>query len=90
MKETTHILTRDGVTIMLKLDEETGQFDLYPCSLPPSPEQLPEFHAAIKCWCKQIARGWARRNFSSFSTNVEFFNDNSGKFEPKEKTNDNK
>jgi len=79
MRTTTHILNRDGVSIMLKLNEETGQFDLYPCSPPPSQDELPEFHAAIKKWCKQIARGWVRRRIGNRSSTVEFFNDNSGR-----------
>jgi hypothetical protein len=70
---------------MLILDEESGHFDLHPRSLPPSAEELPEFHAAIKKWCRQIARGWVRRRIGNRyeyrSTTVEFFNDSSGKFQ---------
>jgi len=68
MRTTTHILNHPVASIILLLDEDTGQFDLCPCSLPPSAEQLPAFHAAIRRWCRQIARGWAQRNMHRFST----------------------
>jgi len=58
---TAHILNHSAATIMLVLDEESGQFDLCPCSPPPNEEQLPEFHGDVRRWCRQIARGWVHR-----------------------------
>jgi len=62
---TTHILNHTAATIMLVLDEESGQVDFYPCSLPPSEGQLAEFHRDLGRWCRQIARGWVQRRFGN-------------------------
>jgi len=61
MRTTRHILNHPAATIMLVLDEETGAFDLYPCSLPPNKDQLAEFQRDSGRWCRQIAREWVQR-----------------------------
>lgn len=63
--KTTHILNHPAATIMLVLDEETGQVDFYPCSPPPKEEQLAEFHRDSGRWCRQIAREWVQRYCNS-------------------------
>jgi hypothetical protein len=69
--KTTHILNHPAATIMLVLDEESGQIEVRPCSPPPSQEQLPEFHRDMSRWCRQIARGWMQRRSETRAETLE-------------------